>query len=272
LGKTLDHIQNAIDRSFLDLKYGNVIKHQRLKQDEYEDVDFLALSPTDGGFVMEMISKTGKRIADRMAAAIEAAYESDVNEAGAEHRRLLEQADMRSRVYHTTHEAVPFDEFVAREEAGLARAYGDRSIVKEIDQVLSLLRVERYAGSTLNLTIYGTRTHPRLEFDAEKAAQFHTVVSERRLGEPLLMEIELRSLDAGRRNQVAHGKAVNVGTGKEFAFLVPSTRVFDRLARYLRRKRRRVVRVVACPVFEYNAYDHNAGDVVVIEFDGEVDG
>lgn len=272
LGKMLDHAQNAIDRAYLDLTYGNVIKHQRLKHDEYEAVDFLALSPREGGYIIEMISATGRQIVDRLAAALTVAYEQDFAEGEEEHTRLLEQASIRERVYQTTKAAVPFEEFVAREEGNLARAYGDRSIVKEIDQVLSLIRTERHQGSTLELSTYGTRAHPRLEFDSQRAARFHAVVSERRVGEPIILNIELRSLDAGRANQVAHGKARNVETGKEFNFLVPSPRVFDRLTRYLRRRRRTVIRVIGCPIFEYNAFDHNAGDVVLIEFEGEANG
>jgi hypothetical protein len=269
LGKTLDHLQNAIDRAYLDLKYGNVLKHQRLKRDEYKDVDFIALSPREGGFIMEMVSAIGKPIADRISSAVQTAFERDVAAGELEHRRLLDQAEMRERVYQTTREAQPFDEFVAREEGHLARAFGDRAIVKEIDQVLSLIRLERHEGSSVELSTYGTRTHPTLTFDGPRAARFHAVVSERRVGEPILLTIELRSLDAGRNNQVAHGKARNIATGKEFNFLVPSPRVFDRLAKYLSSRRRRAVNVVGCPIYEYNAFDHNAGDMVLIDFTGE---
>lgn len=272
LGKTLNHIQNAVDRAYLDLKYGNVMKYQRLKKEEYFETDFIALDPEEGGFVLEMISQTGKKIADRVAAAVAAAYEKEIDGAEMEHKRILEQAHMRARVYNASGEADPFTVFVERRESELARAFGDRSIVKEIDQVLSLIRTDRHEDSTFELTLYGTKTHPIYKFDSTKAAHFHEVVSQRRLGTPIVMTIELRSLDAGRVGQISHGKAKNVDTGKEFNFLVPDAIIFDRLARNLKRRKRTALQVVACPVFEYDAYDPNAGDVVIIAFQGARNG
>lgn len=271
LGKTLDHLQNAIDRSYLDVTYGNVMKHQRLKLFEYSAVDFYALAPRDGGFIMEMVSATGKLIADRMAAAVTAAYEKDIAHGEVEHMKLLQQAELREKLFKKNGEAIPFNDFVAKEEKNLAKAFGDRAIAKEIDQVLSLIRADRHEGSTFELSIYGTRSHPKLEFDDKRATRFHAVVSDRRLGDPIILNIELRSLDAGRANQIAHGKARNVESGVEFNFMVPTAKVFDRLARNLKRRARKVIRVIACPIYEYNAYDPNAGDVVLINFQGEVD-
>jgi hypothetical protein len=271
LGKTLDHLQNAIDRSYLDIKYGNVFKHQRLKKVEYADVDFLARPPRDGGFILDMVSETGREIIDRLNSAIEGAYDADVEDAEDEHSRLIDQAFMRQRVYRTNGRATRFDRYVAREEGNLARAYGDRSIAKEIDQVLSQLRADRYEGSTLELSMYGSRAHPVYEFDADKAVTFHRVVSDRRLGDPILVRVELRSLDAGRGGQASTGKCRNTDTGREFNIMIPEAALFDQLARHLTRRRRRILEVVACPIFEYNSYDPNAGDMVLIDFVGLAD-
>lgn len=270
LGKTLDHIQNAIDRAYLDVKYGNVMKYQKLRKGEYEDVDFLALNPRDGGYILEMISVTGRGISDRIASAIAAAYEKDVVAGEGEHRRLMDQATIQQQVYRATGEAQLFPEFVANREGDLARAFGDRSIVKEIDQILSLVRMERYEGSTFDISLYGTKSHPTYEFDSARAARFHEVVSERRVGAPILIKIELRSLDSGRAGQLSRGKAKNIETGKEFNFLVTTSQIFDRLARHLKRSKRNSLSVVACPVYEYDAFDTNAGDVILIAFEGVI--
>lgn len=270
LGKTLGHLQNAVDRAYLDLRYGNVMKYQRLKKEEYSDTDFIALNPEEGGFILEMISETGKKISDRLAIAVGIAYEKDIGRADVEHQRILEQAEMRAKVYKASGEAKNFKAFVATNEGDLARAFGDRSIVKEIDQVLSLIRTERYADSTFELSLYGTRAHPIYKFDAERASRFHDVVSQRRLGKPLLMTVELRSLDAGRQGQISHGKAKNIDTGKEFHFIVPDAVIFDRLARNLKRRKRDALAVVSCPIYEYDSFDPMGGDVVIIAFQGVV--
>lgn len=272
LGKTLDHMQNAIDRSYLDVTHGNVLKYQRLKNYEYAATDFLVLPPRDGGFILEMVSSKGKQIADRLFAAVATAYEQDVSDGATEHQRIMEQAAIRRSMFKKTGEATPYEDFLSKAEEQLAPAFADRSIVKEIDQVLSLIRTERHSGSTFDLTVYGSKPHGVLEFDSVSAARFHKVVSERRLGDPIILNMELRSMDAGRANQLAHGKATNAATGKEFNFLVPSTVEFDRMARYLKRQKRLPLKVVACPIFEYEAFDPYCGDMVVISFLGAIDG
>lgn len=70
LGKSLMHAQNAIDRAFLDLKYGNLWKHARMRGDDYLSADFIALYPEEGGFVQKLLSESGKAIVDRISAAL----------------------------------------------------------------------------------------------------------------------------------------------------------------------------------------------------------
>lgn len=231
LSITLKHLQSAIDRAYLDVTYGNVMKYQRLQKEDYPKVDFLALAPSEGGFIMDLVSDTGRLIADRLAGAVLRAYEQRIVNANEEHRRLLDQAHTRAQVYAANPEVPTFQEFIQSEEGKLIRAYGERSIVKEIDQVLSTIRHERYEGSTLDLAISGSRAHPVVTFDSPRAAEFHKVVSARRLGDPLSMRMVLRSLDAAKPGQVARGKATNLDTGREFNFEIPSATVFNKLPR-----------------------------------------
>ena len=62
LGKTLVHTQNAIDRAYLDLKYGNLWKYARMKGEDYPRADFFVLYPEEGGFIQELASSAGKEI------------------------------------------------------------------------------------------------------------------------------------------------------------------------------------------------------------------
>lgn len=267
LGKTLDHLQNAIDRTYLDLKYGNVLKYQRLKEDEYEEADFIVGTPREGGFILDLISQYGKNIADRFGSVVTQAYDKDLQSALDEKTKITQQANLRRKVYLKTKEAQEYDEFIRDNEDIFATKFAERSIVKEIDQVLSLIRTDRYSDSIFEITSYGHNTHPVLKWDKNKAQKFHQVVSERGLGDPVVIPIEIRSLDKGGQNQNPKGKGKNQVTQKEFHFTVVNSTIFNKLTPFLsKRKQGTTIYVVACPIYEFNSFDHNSGDMFIIDF------
>lgn len=271
LGKTLDHLQNAIDRAYLDIKYGNVIKYQRLKDNEYTEADFIVGTPKEGGFILDLASKCGKKIVDRLGNTLTTAYSQDVQSAADEKSKIINQAQMRRKIFLKDKEAQDYENFVNDNEDIFARSFAERSIVKEIDQILSLIRTEKYSDSIFEITAYGTKAHPVLSWDRAKAQKFHQIVSERNLGNPVIVPIEIRSLDKGNENQTAKGKATNQVTGKDFHFTVVNSTIFNKLTPYLnKRKRGTIINVVACPIYEFNTFDHNSGDMFIIEFLGAV--
>jgi hypothetical protein len=270
LGKTANHLQSAIDRAYLDVKYNDVFKYQKLKKDEYEDVEFIALDAQEGGYILEAVAqKTNemtRAIMDRFNSAIVSAYDKDVSAGENESKGLIDQANLRSRVFKSNNEADTYDDFVSQELNQLSRSYGERSINKEVDQVLSLIRIDQFEDSIFEIQLYGTSSGPKLTFDKNRATRFHKVISERRVGTPLICELELRSLDAGGGGQASRGKAKNLASGKECTMLIPDPKVFGKLASHLRRIKRKRLKVVACPIYEYDAWDPKGGDIVVIEF------
>lgn len=270
LGKTASHLQSAIDRAYLDVKYDSVFKYQKLKTTEYEAVEFITLDAQEGGYILEAIAKksndTAKAIIKRFNSALVSAHDKDLTAGETESNSLADQANLRSRVFDRNGEAITYDDFVSQELNQLSRSYGERSINKEVDQILSLIRVDRFQDSIFEIQLFGESSGPKLSFDNAKAKLFHKVISERRVGKPLIFELELRSLDAGKTGQVAHGKAKNLATNIECNMLIPNPRVFGKLVSHLRRSKRKRLLVVACPIFEYDSWDPVGGDVVVIEF------
>ena len=272
--KTADHLQSAIDRAYLDVRYGTVFKHQKLKRLDYETTEFIVLPSQPGSYIQEVISKTGSALArsaiDRINAALLRAYEKTNEPQGVSSISLPQQAIQRKQVYDAGHEAQNYQDFLNTELSLLTASYSERSIIKEADQILGLIRQENYTGSTFEISTYGSQEGPTFEFDTERSKRFHKIVSERRIGKPLVIEIELRSLDAGKNNQKPSGKAKNLHTGKECNMQIPDPVVFGSLTRHLRKVNRRVLRIVACPLYEYDAWDPEAGDIVVIELLGVV--
>ena len=272
LGKTTSNLQNAIERAYLDQQYGTVYKYQRLQKKEYEDIEFVAQHPQEGGFILDAISKAENQIAratiDRLYSAIKHAFDRS-SETAQRHISFAAQAEQRAAVYKQDNEAQDYRQFVESELDQLNHAYGNRSINKELDQILSLIREAQHQGSTFEISTHASTSNSFL-FDAARAQRFHTLVSERRIGTPLTLQVELRSLDAGRGTQWSKGKARNIITGKEFNMDIPNARTFGKLTKYLRKKNKKQIEIIACPVYEFDAWDPQAGDVVVIDCIGEI--
>lgn len=67
LGTTLVHLQSAIDRAYLDDKYGNVWKYARLKRDDYLLADFIVGIPEEGGYRLDLLRDQGDAIVKRIS-------------------------------------------------------------------------------------------------------------------------------------------------------------------------------------------------------------
>jgi hypothetical protein len=76
LGKCLSHIQNAIDRAYLDIKHEGVWKHARMSHDDYVKTEYIVQSPKEGGYILDFFSsmKESKKITDRVSNAIASSY------------------------------------------------------------------------------------------------------------------------------------------------------------------------------------------------------
>lgn len=270
--RTADHLQSAIDRAYLDTRYGDVFKYQKLKHNEYELVDFIALTPEPGSFIQNIVAKVGnpttRKVIDRINSTLSTAYDRADKPIDASAPSIREQAAQRKDLYRAEKDAPSYDEFINSELASLSTAYAERSINKEVDQILSLIRQDHNEGSTFELSLYGSRAGGKFDFDLQKAERFHKLVSERRVGRPMIIDIELRSLDAGKNGVISTGKAKNLNSGKECSMHIADPIVFGRLAPHLRRVRRKRLQVVACPIYEYDAWDPKGGDIMVVAFLG----
>ena len=88
------------------------------------------------------------------------------------------------------------------------------------------------------------------------------MVSTRRIGNPLVLEVLVRSLDQGNNFQSAKGKLKNIFTQHDFILHIGDEQAFNSLLPYLvKGKRQQKVKIIACPVLEYESFDPNGGDM-----------
>ena len=129
LGKSLVHTQNAIDRAYLDLKYGNLWKYARMRGDDYPSADFIVLYPEEGGFVQRLFSDTGKRIVNRISSALTPAMERVLAEGENVASSLLQQVENRkSQVERGILESTDFPSLVNNPGGKVRRTYADWAI------------------------------------------------------------------------------------------------------------------------------------------------
>ena len=53
LGKCLVHVQSAIDRAHLDLKYDGIWKYARMANDDYPNTEYIVQAPNEGGYILD---------------------------------------------------------------------------------------------------------------------------------------------------------------------------------------------------------------------------
>lgn len=272
--KTLGHIQTAIDRAHLDIKYGNIYKNARLKEEDYPKTDFLLQQTREGGFIADLLGdKDSGDVVRRIHNAVLPAYEQSKAVVVSDQPKLVDLATERQKHYKSgAQEPVLFAELIDNPGPAQTRAYGDRSIVKEFDQIASAIRARDGDGSVVEVDLYAGNALPKLVFDANTSKNFHNVVSVRTLGDLVQISITLRALDSGNGG-ISKAKAMNLESKKEFNLHIHTDRAFGSLRKYLKKRNPPPFTIVACPVLEYGAFDPLAGDMyfIAIVADAEVE-
>ena len=261
LGKSILHIQNAIDRAFLDIKYNGVWKYARMKQGDYIETEFLVQAPEEGGYILDFFSKAkeSKKIVDRVSAAINQALQ----QATEKYLFVGEQVENRKlQIANKILEPIEFKDILEKPNNQIVREYGDRSIAKEIDQVLSTIRSDYAGDSTFELAITGS-SKQTFTFNKSQSKKFHGVVSRRSLSIPVIYSGKLQLLDM-KNNR---GKFVNNSTRKTSTLHLSSEADFLKVHPYLSPEKE--ITFIGCPLIEFGALEPYSGDVYFIDIVGE---
>lgn len=262
LSKTYEHMQRAIDRAFLIEHYGEVWKHARLTDEQYAETEFIAEYPREGGIHLDAIREGAGAIIDRISASIAPIFERSIQQGlddyaglAQQHADRLEFVRARGRVVQT------FDQLTENPPAGWSEAYSNKSVIKEVDQLVSQIAPERLAGSTVELSLAGNRPFQRYEFDAQRAKRFHQLSSRRDLGEAIRADVIIRSLDRGNRYTKPNAKILNRATNREVALHLRTLDDCDTLHRY---HNGQPVQLYVCPIVEALGFDIHGGDLMFI--------
>lgn len=263
MANTYEHMQRAIDRAYLDTKYGSVWKHARLKQADYEQTEFLAEYPREGGIILDGIKAGAGAIIDRINGALSVPFAKAMQQGVEEHASIMDQLPQRRQFAHARRDQLAtYQDMVDHPDARVVRAYSDRSIVKEVDQIASMVKPDELNGSYVEFKLYGSHAHPVYTFDAARAKRFHEIVSRRELGEPVLIRGKIRSLDQGNKYSSMKAKILNLDSNREITLHLGSEEDFFKLHPHHTAEQ---VFLFASPVIEFGAYDPNGGDMYFVD-------
>lgn len=269
--KTLEHVQSAIERAYLDVKYGTIWKNARLKDEDYKPTSFLMKQTREGGFITDLLgNKESRPILERIQAAVEPAHEAATLFTPKPEDRLVDLAENRRKHYNAgAQKPTAYEKLINTPDQRQTQAYGDRSIVKEFDQIASAIRARNGDGSFIEIDVYAGRAFPTLVFDGPTSESFHKIVATRTLGDPVKIPITLRALDSGNGG-ISKAKATNLVSGKEFNLHIHTVSGFGSLKKYLKKRNPPEFNIIACPVLEYGAFDPLAGDMYLIGIDEDL--
>lgn len=263
LGNTYQRMQRTIDRAYLLDKYGVVEKYERLTKAEYRETDFIAAYPEEGGIILSAVKQGAELVVDRIYAATSVVFQSAVDHAFVQHQSLAEQLiDRRIYANQMGDRARSFADVQAAPPPEWSPAYSNRSIVKEVDQLVSQITRSDLVTSTVDLTLHGSKPFLPLAFTPLTAKNFHKIASDRELGPPMIARAQIRILDAGNPTTKPSAKILNLDTLREVNLHLSNDLDFAALHPYHNGDDE--VRLHVCPILEAKGFDLNGGDLMFL--------
>jgi hypothetical protein len=262
LARTYEHMQRAIDRAYLIDLYGDVWKHARLTDKQYRETDFIAEYPREGGIILDAVRDGAGALLDRIAVAIRPVFESATQQAIEQQATMAVQLTQRREyVLGMRENTLTYEQVAADPPQNWANAYSNRSVIKEIDQLVTQVTPRQIEGSIVDITLNGNVAHLPFGFTGLIARRFHIIASQRELGAPLIVTARIRSLDRGNQYAKPSAKIENLSTNREVSLHLPRREDCVELHPYHNGE---AVRLYVCPIIEALGFDIHGGDLLYL--------
>ncbi|WP_319585992.1 hypothetical protein [uncultured Desulfobulbus sp.] len=245
----------------MEKRRGALWKYAKMPQIFYPDVELLVQSSREGGYILEFIANNPftKSITDRVSEAISTAVGQSLEEGLFESTRLEDSLVRRiEQVRAGQFQPSDFEHMLDEPDANVIRTYGDRAIVREVDQILAIIRSKSAGNSFFELLLTG-ETSKRYNFNKFEAKRFHSAVSKKSLGHPVIYTAEVISLDKNNLN----GKIKNTSTNHTSNIKFINKNELNKAIPYFEDDE--IMHFIGCPFIEYGAFDPKAGDIYFID-------
>lgn len=261
LSKSLGHLQSSLDRAYLDIKHGNLWKYAKMHHDYYKDVELLVQQPREGGYIIDFISdrEITKKVIKRVSSAIQNVLQEAEN-GGLDNAGNISKDLETKRAQLSGHQLEPKDyqQLLEHPDQAVTRRYGDRAIVREIDQMLAIIRSQHSGDSTLEISLTSDSTQT-YEFNRKKANDFHRVITHKKLGDPVIYHARISEMDMYHLS----AKMMNMFNGSMSTLRFASKEDFQEVISYFQKEEE--ISFLGAPYIEYGAFDPSSGDVYFIQ-------
>ena len=253
------HLQSMIDRAFIDLiTHGKIRKHSRLTSQQYGEVFFSVQDPKRESYLVNMISRTeiGMSVIDRVNAAIspiykrlESAVQSERHDIENDIKRIRTQIDNK---IITVKE---YNEEEIRTNKDFVRSFGDRSILKYMDQLVSPTRTKE-KDNYVDLGLVTDRIY-QYNFNKDKGQRFHSEITKKTLAAPRIITGQLVKADWHN----LQGNFVKYTNGRKCNLKFSNRDEVEELSKLMGAKG---ITIIASPIIEFGSYDAESGDLQFI--------
>lgn len=174
--------------------------------------------------------------------------------------KIINQLSVKKSVYFASSEKIQdYKTLIENPSEQIIRQYEDRSIVKEIDQMISPIRVrEQGDNNSIELQLNGSESTV-FNFNRDTSQKFHQIVSRKDLGNAVKYSLKVISLDSKNLK----GKVFNTDSNKQANIHFDSKDDIFKLTDFLGKDI--VIIVIAFPLIEYGAFDPKAGDIYFMD-------
>jgi hypothetical protein len=143
LGHSLSHLQNAFDRACIEHHNDRLWKYARLKAEYYNDCELIVEAPKEGGYILDFFTENAvtKSLINRVSAALSVAVEESKGDGIGIIENLKQSHSTKiAQINDEILKPVQLQNFIDNPGDNFIKKYGDRAIVREINQVLAIIR------------------------------------------------------------------------------------------------------------------------------------
>lgn len=257
LGRTLYHLQKSFDRAYLENRHGKLWKRAAMHTSYYEECEILILDAYEGSFKLDL-GRLGAAVPDvleRVKSALLGVTEEMQNEGVDRLNRLKQTHSTRIAQLNTgIYSPVPFADAANKLSDIHTRKYGDRAILRELDQILAILRSPTSGESHFEIELGGPK-RVKFSFDRRDADRFSTIIKERTLSPPIIFSGKLEGMSRKNRS----GQILNVDTNKTCNIYFFNEDSFREVVDNFREDDS--FQFIGSSLVEYGAFDPQAGDI-----------
>lgn len=257
LGKTLAHLQSTLDRAYLEIHYGNLYKYAKMRHSFYDAVELLVQEPREGGYILDFLTSkpVTKQVIDRVAEALNNVF-SQMKSNGMQNANDIKKS-VETKVAQTLNGTIKpksYDNMLTNPDKSITTKYADRAIVREFDQILSIIRSSHSGDSTFEVELNGSRGYS-FDFNRSKANSFHRIVTQKKIGDPVIYKAKISVMD--RHNLTA--KIVNISNNSIATLHFINEALFQETIPFFQKKEE--MNFIGSPYIEYGAFDPISGDI-----------